>query len=98
MKRGFVNVNEIAKERCDKLLALAKEGYATDKRLSIRYVALARAIAMKHRLKLGRRVFCKKCNAIFIPGVTSIIRVFVKRKEKKVTCKNCGAKIIFKIP
>lgn len=97
MAKSLVNLNEIAKERCDKLLALAKETYERDKELAFKYVKLARAIAMRHRLKLGRKLFCKKCSAIFIPGITAITRIDMKRKEKITTCKNCKNKIISRI-
>lgn len=93
MVKPSINVNEIAKERCDKLLALAKETYEKNQELALRYVKLARAIAMRHRLKLGRKLFCKKCNTIFIPGFTIVTRIDMKRKEKTVTCKNCKNKL-----
>lgn len=97
MAKPTINLNQIAKERCDKLLALAKETYEKDKELALKYVKLARAIAMRHRLKLGRKLFCKKCNTIFIPGATIITRIDMKRKERALICKNCGAKLITKI-
>ena len=97
MKRSNVNINEIAKERCERLILLAKEMYTSDALLSRRYITLARAIAMRHRLKLGRKLFCKKCNSVFISGVTVITRIDMKRKERVLTCKNCGSKIIMQI-
>ena len=97
MARNGVNVNEIAKERCTTLLGLAKEIVSKDKELATRYVILARAIAMRHRLKLGRKDFCKKCNAVFVSGVTLLTRIDAKLKVKTLICKNCGLKLRVKL-
>ena len=53
---------KISKDRIAKLLHLSKEVLKDDEELSKRYVKLARKIAMRHRIKLGNRLFCKKCN------------------------------------
>ncbi|HIH20251.1 TPA: ribonuclease P [Candidatus Micrarchaeota archaeon] len=83
-----MNVNEIAKQRCEKLLCMAREIYAKEPALAKRYVTLARKIAMRHRISLGNKSFCKKCNTVFIPGQTLKIRI--GRGLRLYTCVSCG--------
>lgn len=70
-------------ERCKKLLDLAGKDAAHEKR----YVSLARKIAMRHRLKLGRRKFCKKCNSL-LDGKNLVVRL--KSKTIIYACRNCN--------
>lgn len=62
--------DDFARSRIEKLLQLAKEYLETDEVLSKRYVTLARRIAMRHRIKLGNKLFCKKCGILFVFGKT----------------------------
>lgn len=91
-----MNVNKIAFQRCATLLELSREMFAKDKALAKRYVSLARKIAMRHRLKLGARDFCKKCSTPFMPGVTLKVRLKPKEKIIAYICLECGAKKRFK--
>ncbi len=80
----------IAKERVKILFDNAEEMFRRDSKLSDRYVALARKIAMKANMRMPRelkRRFCKHCNSYLKPGVNCRIRT----NEGKVVyyCLNC---------
>ncbi|HLC38092.1 MAG TPA: hypothetical protein VJI71_01430 [Candidatus Norongarragalinales archaeon] len=83
-----MNANEIAKQRCEKLLRMARGIHAREPSLSKRYVALARKISMRHRFSLGNRSFCKKCGTVFIPGST--LKVRLSKGLELYTCESCG--------
>ncbi|HLC37929.1 MAG TPA: hypothetical protein VJI71_00565 [Candidatus Norongarragalinales archaeon] len=83
-----MNANKIAEARCGKLLEMAKETFAEDEKLSRRYVSLARKMAMRHRISLGNRSFCKKCNAVFILGKT--LKVRLSKGLRLYICVSCG--------
>jgi ribonuclease P protein subunit RPR2 len=83
-----MNANEIAKKRCETLLALAKKAYVGEPSLAKRYVYLARKIAMRHRISLGNKTFCKKCNAVFIEGKT--LKVRLSKGLRLYICVSCG--------
>jgi len=82
-------VNNIARRRCEKLIALAKKNWVEDEKLALRYVTLARKIAMRHRLKLGSKDFCRKCNTPFNSKTMKkrLVKGFVV-----LECLNCGSK------
>ena len=80
-----MNPNEIARERCAKLLSMAN---AADEKTAKRYVSLARKIAMRHRLKLGRRKFCRKCGAL-LEGKAKV-RLSAESKTVIYACSNCN--------
>ena len=84
-----MDVNAIARQRCEKLLGLAKDMLAQDVALSKRYVSLARKIAMRHRFSLGSRLFCKNCNTIYVPGLTVRVRVSPSQQRVLYTCLSC---------
>ena len=88
--------DQIAKRRIETLFSLAKEFYPKDKTLSKRYVSLARKIAMRHRLSLGSKQFCKKCNTVFIAGTTLKVRVSPFKTAVLYTCNIC--KTVAKFP
>ena len=90
-----MNLNAIARSRCEKLIALAKEMYSEDSILAKRYVSLARKIAMRHRFSLGRRFFCRECDAIFIPGKTLKIRISPSQRRVLYTCLSCNTSASF---
>ena len=67
-----VPVKQIARERISSLFNLAEEK-REDSTLSNRYVALAREISMRQRLRLSKqqkRTFCRSCGTYFVPGNT----------------------------
>ena len=69
--------------------------YGEDEALSKRYVSLARKIAMRHRLPLGSKSFCKKCGVVFIPGKTLRVRVASSKKAVIYECLACHAGKIY---
>ena len=86
----------IAKRRIDTLLALAQEEVRAnpDGPLAKRYVHLARAIATRHRIPLGRgrkHLFCKKCDLPWIAGKNVQVRLERKTRRAIYSCA-CGAK------
>ncbi len=87
------SADQIAKERCAVLLRMAIEKWrAGDKKLSKRYVSLARAIAMRHRFPLGSGVACKKCGAPLVSGLTAKTRLGAQKLLLTI-CLECGAAV-----
>lgn len=89
---------EIALERIVILFDQAYQNRA-DPVLADRYVALAREIAMRRRLRMPReyrRSFCPVCHTYFVPGENHHVRI----QHGKVisTCKICGAVTRFPLP
>ncbi len=85
-----MDLNEIALQRCEKLLRLAREVFAFEPALSKHYVALARRVAERHRLHLGSREFCRKCGTVWIPGRTLRVRQSSSKKVVTYSCVECG--------
>jgi ribonuclease P protein subunit RPR2 len=90
------NIREIARERIEILLNLAKREFPTDRVLSKRYVELARLIGMKAGVRLSKEQkmsICKGCGALLVPGVNCRART---RSELGttvlITCLDCGTK------
>jgi len=83
-----MDAQKIAKERCEKLLRMAREVYPKEPALAKRYVFLARKLSMRHRVSLGNGEYCKKCNTVFIPGVT--LKVRLAKGIRLNTCVSCG--------
>lgn len=68
---------KIAKERIVILFKHADEVFSKDKALANRYVALARKISMKYKVRIPRelkRKFCKHCYKYLKPGVNCRVR------------------------
>lgn len=87
----------IANRRIDTLLALAQQEVEVNEARAKHYVRLARAIATRHRIPLGRarkHLFCKTCQLPWTPGKN--VRVRLERRSKRAiyTCA-CGAKKAF---
>jgi ribonuclease P protein subunit RPR2 len=87
MKKKLKDVRkETARERIKTLFEQAKQRPAYAKR----YIALAKKLQQKYRLRFSReqsRAFCKKCCTLF-----NAKNVSVRTKEGHVvyTCKECG--------
>lgn len=90
-----MNLNEIAMGRCERLLALAAEKWDAEPELSKRYVSLARKIAMRHRLHLGPKRFCKKCDSVFVPGKTLKVRTSKEKNAVLYICLSCNSASAF---
>ncbi len=68
---------EEAEHQIKRYFALADKAFAEDKGLANRYVALARKMAMRFKIKLPKtiqRKFCKHCYKYLMPGVNCRIR------------------------
>lgn len=82
---------KIAKERIDILFGLAEKELRRNPERSRRYVELARKIGLKYNVRLRKlkRKFCKNCNTLLKPGLTSDVFLDTKDKSVVVICKNC---------
>ena len=85
-----MNPNAIALSRCRKLIGLARQVHSEEPALAKRYISLARKIAMRHRLPLGKKDFCRKCGVVFIPGRTLRVRVSPSKTAVLYTCISCN--------
>lgn len=84
---------KIAEERIEILFGLAKKEIEKNPERSRRYVELARKIGMRYNVRFSKqlkRIFCKECNTILMPGRTSQVRIGGKIKSVTVKCKNCN--------
>jgi ribonuclease P protein subunit RPR2 len=82
---------KIAKERINILFDLAEKELRKNLKRSRRYVELARKIGLRYNIRLGKlkRKFCKNCNTLLKPGLTSDVFLETKNKTVVVICKNC---------
>jgi ribonuclease P protein subunit RPR2 len=88
-KKAF-NV-DIASQRISRLFELAAKAFDKSPGLADRYVALARRIGTRHRVRIPkeyRRRMCKKCGAYLVPGVNSRTRLDGVNVVR--TCMACG--------
>ncbi len=86
-----IKTKKIARERIARLFDLAGTAFAECPQLSDRYIAIARKIAMRQRVRIEReyrRQFCRQCSSFLVPGRTS--RVRVRDSRVVVTCLSCG--------
>ncbi len=87
-------VKDIARERIERLIALADEIYEVNKPLSKRYIELALRISMRSRVRIPRHLkdrICKKCLSILKPGVNCTVRIRPRReKHIVIKCLECG--------
>ncbi|OPX75073.1 MAG: Ribonuclease P protein component 4 [Methanoregulaceae archaeon PtaB.Bin152] len=84
------DTRRIARERIAILFQRARECIPLEPARSDRYVALARKISMKHRVRLDRglrRQFCHHCGRLLVPGVN--MRVRIRRGMVVITCLSC---------
>ncbi len=83
-------LKEIAMKRVKKLFEEADSVFTEDSELSNRYVALARKISMRFKLKIPaklKRKYCKHCYSYLRPGKTCRVRI---QNDKVVYyCLNC---------
>ena len=94
MKRGKKPdwQQQIAKERIDILFSLAKKEFDKNQTRSKRYVELARKIGLRYNVRLDsglKKIFCKSCNSLLLPGKTSKIRLDSKNKAITIRCLVC---------
>jgi ribonuclease P protein subunit RPR2 len=86
---------EIASERMDILLDISLKTLRTDRTRSQHYFQLARRLGMKYKIRLSpqfRRLICRRCKSLSIPGVNARVRLQQRRESHMVvTCFECGA-------
>lgn len=90
---------EIARERIQILLNLARKELERHSDRSRRYVELARKIGLRYNVRLSKndkKSICKKCNTVLIYGKTSLVRLESNKKTLNIICKNCSN--IIRIP
>jgi ribonuclease P protein subunit RPR2 len=88
-KRGTF-IKEIVLERVERLFDAAAAEFPTHTLRSDRYVELARRLATKYRVPLGKRYkmrFCRNCGAYLVYGANA--RVRIKDKRTVITCMRC---------
>ena len=81
---------ERAKERIKILFEQAEENFSLDPKLSDRYVALARKISMKYKVRIPsllKKRFCKHCYSYLMPSKNCRIRT--KNGMLIIYCLNC---------
>lgn len=92
-------MKRIAKERILKLFDQAKDVFHESSALANRYVALARKISMKFKVRIPRelkRRFCRHCYKYLVPGNNCRVRT---HKGKVVYyCLNCKKYMRFVLP
>jgi len=95
-QKSSSDVRQIAEERVDILLRLAREVLKTDSARSKRYVEMAQRIAMRSGLRLGsqrKQFICKNCKSPLVPGVNCRVRLRAERgTHVVVTCLECGSR------
>jgi ribonuclease P protein subunit RPR2 len=82
---------KIAKERIQILFDLAEKEFKKNPERSKRYIELARKIGLRYNIRLPKqlkRKFCKNCNTLLIPGLTSRVRIS-KGKVLSIKCLKC---------
>ncbi|MDI6798437.1 MAG: ribonuclease P protein component 4 [Candidatus Aenigmarchaeota archaeon] len=83
---------KIAKERIQILFDLAEKEFRKHPERSKRYVELARKIGLRYNIRLTKeqkKKFCKNCNSLLIPGLSSQVRVKSK-KTISIKCLSCN--------
>ena len=96
-RRNKALEKKMARRQIARLFQLAEtEGLNSRQDRADRYVHLARKMAMRYNISIGRyrRHFCRKCGAFLIPGKNAIYRL--NRGKVVIHCKNCGH--IFRFP
>lgn len=91
-------IKQISRERIGVLFREAERAFATHPERSNRYVALARKISMRQRIRIDRefrRRFCHHCASYLVPGQN--MRVRVHRGNVVVTCLVCNKKTRYRV-
>jgi ribonuclease P protein subunit RPR2 len=83
-------INDIVLQRVDCLFDAAVVEFPAHAQRSNRYVELAKKLATKYRVPLGKTYkmrFCRSCGAYFVYGANA--RVRIKDKRTVITCLRC---------
>jgi ribonuclease P protein subunit RPR2 len=89
-KKGYYRTKDLARQRIERLFLLAEEEHVLHPERSDRYVALARRMGMRMRVRIPRRLkrqICKGCGCYLSPERT---RVRLRNGVVAVTCIECG--------
>ena len=89
-KKGYYRARELARERIERLFLLAEEEHLHRPERSDRYVAIARRMGMRMRVRIPRRLkkrVCKGCRCYLSPLRS---RVRLRDGVVTVTCAECG--------
>jgi len=87
-------VKAVVNERIGILFAFAEKEARDNPERAKRYVALARKLGTRFRLRLPKGLkakFCRKCGAYWIPGRNVTVRLKPSEGRAIYACK-CGAK------
>ena len=86
-------VQRIARERIELLFGYAEKEWKAHRERSNRYVELARRIAMRYNIRLGKELntrFCKECGFYWVLGESVKVRTNPETKATEYTCTACG--------
>lgn len=88
MKHAKSDVRQEAREQAAHLLDMAADMWPKDEKLACRYVHLARQLAMRHRVHLDPRRYCKACG---VPFCAATLKVRQERANQTVlyACRQC---------
>jgi len=89
---------KIARERIEILFEQALLTFSVHPERSNRYVDIARRIAMRQRIRIGRglrRQYCHHCYSFLVPGKN--MRVRVHCGSVVVTCHSCNKKTRYRL-
>src|SRR2546428_4041026 len=83
---------KLARGRIQILFDLAEKELKKHPERSRRYVELARKIGLRYNIRLGKikKEFCKKCNTLLKPSLTSKVRIDSQKKVIETVCLNCN--------
>ena len=90
MKGSVQKQKDIAKKRINELFVQASKIFKEDKKLAHRYVALARKLSMKARVRMPKelkRRFCKHCYKYLVSGTNARIRT--NNGKVIISCLEC---------
>jgi len=91
-RRPYTQI-KIAKERINLLFELAMRELDKNPQRSKRYVQLLRKIGLRYNVRLPKhikRIICKHCNNLLIPGKTAMVRLNSRKKTVNIKCLECG--------
>ena len=89
-KKGYYRARDVARQRIERLFVLAEEEHVLHPERSDRYVALARRMGMRMRVRIPRRLkrrVCGGCGCYLSPERA---RVRLHDGIVTVTCTECG--------
>jgi len=92
-KKRYYKAKDLARQRIERLFELAEGEYAFHPERSDRYVALAKKMGMRQRVRIPphlKRKMCKHCGCYLSPDRS---RVRLRDGVLTVTCLQCGGQM-----